>query len=252
MSQPMTHHRQVRLPGQSCVADGPHDHTGMYVMHFAFRRDLDALVAAVRATPLGHAATWAALRARWVFFADVLHHHHRAEDEHYWPVVERAARRRGTPADTEVLAAMSAEHDDVDPGLAAAGAAFVALLDHPCAEHRNALDIRLTALRELLGAHLDHEEREALPLVQRLLTAQEFAEVDAAVGRAYPVRMVPRLVPWVSHRLPEDVTDVVLSSRTIRLVRALTRRRFERAERRAFRYAGQGPSRVSSPSSQVR
>jgi hypothetical protein len=29
---------QLSLPGQSHTAEGPHDHTGMYGMHFGFRR----------------------------------------------------------------------------------------------------------------------------------------------------------------------------------------------------------------------
>ena len=33
---------QLTLPGQSHTAEGPHDQTGMYVMHHALRRDLTA------------------------------------------------------------------------------------------------------------------------------------------------------------------------------------------------------------------
>ncbi len=79
--------QQISLPGQAHVADGPHDQSGMYVIHHAFRRDLAAFEAAVRATPVGDAPTWAALGARWTRFATVLHHHHGVEDEHLWPVL---------------------------------------------------------------------------------------------------------------------------------------------------------------------
>ena len=57
----LDHHRQLDLPGQTHVAEGPHDMTGMYVMHHAFRRDLAAFASSVRATPLGDTATWEAL-----------------------------------------------------------------------------------------------------------------------------------------------------------------------------------------------
>src|SRR5690349_24812811 len=87
MKSTSTHPQQLKLPGQSCVADGPHDQSGMYVMHHAFRRDLAAFEAAVRATPIGDAATWRALGDRWADFATVLHHHHGVEDEHLWPVL---------------------------------------------------------------------------------------------------------------------------------------------------------------------
>ena len=42
---------QLTLPGQSHTAEGPHDQTGMYVMHHAFRRDLDAFVGRRREHP---------------------------------------------------------------------------------------------------------------------------------------------------------------------------------------------------------
>ena len=87
----MTHHAshtsgtgypvQLDLPGQTHVADGPHDQSGMYVMHHGFRRDLARFERAVRNTPVGDAATWRALAKRWAAFTEVLHHHHTIEDD---------------------------------------------------------------------------------------------------------------------------------------------------------------------------
>src|SRR6187431_2086740 len=91
--------RQICLPGQTHVAQGPHDQTGMYVMHHAFRRDLAAFASSVRATPLGDTDTWGSLGRRWARFAATLHHHHHAEDTYYWPVLLAAAEARGTAAD---------------------------------------------------------------------------------------------------------------------------------------------------------
>jgi hypothetical protein len=42
---------QLTLPRQSHTAEGPHDQTGMYVMHHALRRDLEKFVLAVQNTP---------------------------------------------------------------------------------------------------------------------------------------------------------------------------------------------------------
>jgi hypothetical protein len=44
--------RQLVLPGQTAAPDGPVDMRNMYVMHHAFRRDLDAFVEACRRTPV--------------------------------------------------------------------------------------------------------------------------------------------------------------------------------------------------------
>ena len=69
MSTPTTARPQICLPGQAHVAEGPHDQTGMYLMHHAFRRDLAAFEDAVRRTPLHDDGTWRLLRRRsqpWV------------------------------------------------------------------------------------------------------------------------------------------------------------------------------------------
>ena len=233
---------QLDLPGQTHVAQGPLDHTGMYVMHHAFRRDLAAFASSVRATPLGDLDTWRALTARWDRFAATLHHHHTAEDELYWPVLLAAVEARGTDAERVEVRAMSEEHADIDPLVTAVGQAFAALVAHPGEEHRNALDIRLAGLREVLGEHLRHEETVVLPLVQRVMTQEEFDGVEAAIGRSYPVRDVPFIVGWVLEGLPEEgrAAMFAMAGAPYRLLHAVVRRRFARAEARAFRYGDGG------------
>jgi len=235
-------HPQLDLPGQTHVAQGPHDHTGMYVMHHAFRRDLAAFASSVRATPLGDTDTWAALGRRWTRFAATLHHHHHAEDTHYWPVLLAAVEARGTAADRTEVQAMGDEHADIDPLVGACADGFAAVVEHPCEEHRNALDIRLTGLREVLDEHLRHEETVVLPLVQRVMTADEYQAVEAAIGKSYPVRDVPFIVGWAMHGLPPDARDQMfaLAGGGYRLVHAVLRRRFERGEARAFHYGDGG------------
>ena len=236
------HHAQLELPGQTHVAQGPHDMTGMYVMHHAFRRDLAAVTSSVQATPLGDLATWQALAARWTRFATTLHHHHTAEDTYYWPVLLTAVEARGTADDLMEVHAMSEEHADIDPLVTAVGDGLAAVVDHPCEEHRNALDIRLAGLREVLGEHLRHEETVVLPLVQRVMTPEEFQAVEKAIGTSYPVREAPFIVGWALAGLPEDARAAMFTMAGVpyRLLHALVRRRFERTESRAFRYGDGG------------
>ena len=142
----------------------------------------------MRATPLGDTATWEALARRWARFATNLHHHHSAEDEHYWPVLLAAAEARGTAQDLAEVHAMSEEHADIDPLVKAIRDGFAALVEHPCEEHRNALDIRIAGLREVLDTHLRHEETVVFPLVQRVMTPEQYEAVEKAIGTSYPVR----------------------------------------------------------------
>ncbi|MGG5258382.1 hemerythrin domain-containing protein [Phycicoccus avicenniae] len=234
----LQHPRQLDLPGQSHVAEGPHDQTGMYVMHHAFRRDLDAFRRAVPRTPTGDAATWKALDARWARFAAILHHHHTAEDEAYWPLLAAVAQR-GTDEDRAEVAAMADEHAGIDPELEACAAAFAAVLDHPCDAHRNALDLRVAGLQELLLEHLEHEEGVVLPMLQRIWTDEEFAAAEKGVQEYYPVKDAPFIVAWALDGLPEEGRRrmVALAGRAYGVLHVLVRGRYARRERMTFRYA---------------
>lgn len=228
---------QISLPGQTFVAEGPHDQTGMYLMHHAFRRDLSRFERAVRGTPVEEAAVWHALEARWRRFAEVLHHHHTIEDEAYWPVLLEATADDALARAT--LVDMEAEHAHIDPALAACGEAFATMAAHPCDDHRNALDVRVTTLRDQLGEHLRHEETEALPLVQRVMSTEQFAAAEAVAAKGYPPRIIPFVVPWVADEVPSEVLDPFLAAAGapyVVLLRVL-RGRHARRERRAFRYA---------------
>jgi hemerythrin-like domain-containing protein len=231
--------RQLDLPGQAHVANGPLDLTGMYGMHFAFRRDLDDVVGAVRRTPVAEQVVWAALQERWARFFEVLHHHHEAEDTHIWPVTRSHALAAGRTADVEVLDSMEAEHELIDPALQACTDAFAAMLAHPCADHRNALDVEVTEVRELLLRHLEREEREALPLVQELMAVAEWDAVEKAIAREYGVRIVPFAVPWLFKGLPPEKAAEVLPFLGLphRVLLRLLTPRFMRREAVAFRYA---------------
>lgn len=232
--------KQLDLPGQTHVAEGPLDHTGMYVMHHAFRRDLARFAVAATATPLGEPDTWAALSARWDRFCHVLHEHHHAEDTLYWPVLDTAVQARGTDADRAEVAAMSDEHAEIDPALTALASAWRAMADHPCDDHRHAIEIRLAGLRETLGAHLEHEETVVLPLIQRVMTDAEFATVEREIQKAYRLRDMPFIVGWVVDGLPAEARERLFSAGgpVIRILYAVVRRSYARREQRAFRHAG--------------
>ena len=137
--------------------------------------------------------------------AEVLHHHHSVEDEALWPVLRRHADgATGSAEDLTMLEDMEAEHGVIDPALAAVRSAFGEMCAHPCTDHRNALEIRIAAARESLHEHLAHEEGQALPMLQRTLSKQENDAFEAAAARGYPLRIVPFVLCWVMHELPDE------------------------------------------------
>lgn len=227
--------RQLRLSGQAAAPDGPIDMQTMYLMHHGFRRDLDAFAAAVRATPVTDRRTWRLLAERWELFADVLHEHHTAEDAHIWP----ALARLGTPEDVAVLDAMEAEHGEIDPLLESCGAGFRRLARRADDDARAALAVRVCAARESLRRHLVHEEKDAIAIVQRLVTPERWAEIEQEIGRGASLGKAVRMVPWVGHGLTRDTRERVFAGieTPFRVIWRLTHRRFARREARVFRYA---------------
>lgn len=227
---------QLRLPGQAAAPEGPVDVHMMYVAHFCFRRDLTAFASAAAATPLADRRTWSALAKRWDLFATVLHHHHQGEDAGLWPLLAERADEEGRAT----LAAMEAEHDEIDPILDACSTGFARLAVAADPDTRNALVVRLCAGRESLGRHLAHEESSAMVLVQELLTQDDWDRLEAEHFR--PKQVSPMfilcVVPWIAYGLPSSAREVLLAHASLggRLLWRLTRGWFRRGERRAFRY----------------
>lgn len=226
---------QLRLPGQAAAPEGPVDMHTMYVMHHAFRRDLASFAAAAEATPGHDRATWRALARRWELFATVLHHHHAGEDAGLWPLL----MERSDEAGRVTLEAMEEEHSEIDPLLASCAEGFARLAERDDDDARAALAVRLVATRERLGRHLEHEETEAIVLVQQHMTDTEWLALEQAHFRAdLSPRDLLRMVPWAAHGIPAETRREVLAKTGLpfRVLWRLGRRGFERNESRTFRY----------------
>src|SRR4051794_7787619 len=231
--------RQLMLPGQAAAPEGPVDAMPMYLMHHAFRRDLAAFAAAVPATPVEDRATWRRLRQRWELFATVLHKHHSGEDAGLWPMLLERVDAAGDAEGRRTLEAMEAEHEEIDPTLQACADGFARLAQEPDADARAALAVRLVAARERLGAHLRHEERDAMALVQQHLTQEDW---DAMVREHFDKGVTPRyqaqVLPWAAHGVTAAGIKEVAGKAgpVVGLVwRLALKRPFERRERAAFR-----------------
>ena len=99
--------------------------------------------------------------------------------------------------------------------------------------------IAFAAAHELLLEHLAHEEGHALPMLQRTLSAEENAAFEKAIEQAYPLRIVPFALPWAVDDVPADARARLLETTPpgYGLLLRLFRVRYERGERRAFRFA---------------
>lgn len=226
---------QLRLPGQTAAPEGPVDMYMMYVMHHAFRRDLAKLTEAAQHTPAGDRVAWRLLQHRWGLFAEALHGHHSGEDAGLWPLL----LERGTEVDVATLEAMESEHAEFEPLLEACEHGFARMAEHADDDARAALAVRLAATRQCLARHLEHEETGAIPIIQRVLTQEDWERLDEEVFKEdlSPGKVV-RIVPWAADGLSREVLDEVFAKAGFgfKLVWLATRGRYARRQARAFRH----------------
>jgi hypothetical protein len=230
----------IRLPGQTAAPEGPADMTMMYVMHHAFRRDLDRFASAVAETPLEDRATWKALAARWDRFFTILHHHHTVEDLYIWPFL----MERADAEEKVVLEAMEEEHGHIDPLLESVAEGFTALaadrLPAGADDVRAALRVRVVATQETLGRHLEHEETEAIVILQRHSTTADWHRIEKEqIGKNKIPLPLPFVVGWCAEDVPAKELDEIFGivGKPFKILWLLTRRGFRRGEARAFEYA---------------
>ncbi|MGK5110586.1 hemerythrin domain-containing protein [Geodermatophilus sp. CPCC 205506] len=231
---------QLLLPGQAAAPDGPIDLAAMYLMHRAFRRDLDAFTRVTADVPVADRRRWRLVARRFGLFASVLHKHHTGEDAGLWPLLAE----RG--ADRAVLDALEEEHAVVDPLLAACRTHLTALARGQAGEDaRRALTDRTAELRDALCAHLAHEERDGMALVQAHLTQEDWDRLDREVfAKEYRPHEIPAVLGWVVSGLTDEQVRR-LPGATPLLIRAgrLMARRLERRDARVF---GAAPGRTTA------
>ncbi|MEV6978321.1 hemerythrin domain-containing protein [Kitasatospora sp. NPDC093806] len=178
------------------------DLTVTYTMHNALRRELRHLAqAAARADPDPRRVLRTA--AGWELFRRALHAHQAAEDDALWPALRRALK--GRPFDLTRLEAIEAEHAALASVL---GAIDTALID-PGVGPELFGELADSLIIGLEG-HLDHEEQAVFPLVQAVLTQDQWEHF----GRAHAQRIEPhaaRLLPWLLDGADERTAGSVLA-----------------------------------------
>ncbi len=177
------------------------DMTMMYVMHDALRRDLDRIVRVTARTDDDpkHILRTA---AGWEMFKSYLHVHHTTEDQLLWPPTREFLPENSQA--TALLDAMEAEHAAIDPLLAAIDAA---LADRDSGPRR--LGQLADALASALREHLDHEEKEGLPLIDMAITAEQW-QAFGAEGAKLISGDVSRFMPWMLEGAAPEVSASVL------------------------------------------
>jgi iron-sulfur cluster repair protein YtfE (RIC family) len=199
------------LPGSDAARHGTADAdlTIMLAAHAAFRRDLSRLAhAAALADPLDPARR-ASVQAGWETFKRQLHLHHTAEDTLVWPALRQ--RLDHSEHAQSVLDEMEAEHQLIDPLLAAVddafGGALGGALGGPLGgAFGGAVSVAAAtdALADSLSSHLAHEERDGLPLIGVALTAAEWRGVGVKIARRSGLSNAGEMFAWIADGADPD------------------------------------------------
>ncbi|MGW7243598.1 hemerythrin domain-containing protein [Streptomyces sp. NPDC054804] len=171
------------------------DMTMMFAIHDALRRELERIAritARVDEDPRHVLST----AVGWELFKKFLTVHHTSEDDMVWPVMEAALA--GQDAELALLADMEAEHGVIDP--------LLADIDAALADRDSGLE-RLTGLTDTLytrlGGHLDHEERDALALMDITLSQEQW-QAFSAEQRTRIGDDSSRYLPWLLDDIGAD------------------------------------------------
>jgi hemerythrin-like domain-containing protein len=143
------------------------------VIHTALRRELRLAAPLVRRVADGDTGRAEVVGDHLRIVLDVLHHHHENEDLLAWPPM----RARATPEEADLVAVMEDQHGQLEPLLDRIGAVLPRWTATAGRPEREQLAVGLDELYVTLVAHLDLEERAALPLAERLLTEEEWIAI---------------------------------------------------------------------------
>jgi hemerythrin-like domain-containing protein len=201
--------------------DRPADLGFMRAIHAGLRRDAARLQALAPQLERADGRPQAAPKG-WATFRQTLQVHHAAEDDDLWPVL----RSHLTQAeDLHQLDLMGAEHRGLTAAIQGVDAALASGVGVTTAAQN---------LGGVLGDHLDHEEQQVFPLLERHLSRGEWRRFLLTERRRRSARERPEFLTWVLDQASDQDSAAVLAElpRPAHLVyRRVLRPRYE-AQRR--------------------
>jgi Hemerythrin HHE cation binding domain len=190
--------RRCRRRAQARDDDRPADLGFMRAIHAGLRRDAARLQALAPQLERGNGRPGAVPKG-WTTFRQTLQVHHAAEDDDLWPVLRSHLTET---EDLHQLDLMVAEHRSLTAAIQAVDAALASGVGVT------------TAARELgnvLGDHLDHEEQQVFPLLERHLSRGEWRRFLLTERRRRSARERPEFLTWVLDNASDQDTAAVLA-----------------------------------------
>jgi Hemerythrin HHE cation binding domain len=179
------------------------DMSMMFAMHDALRRDLERL-GRIAARPDDDPARLLQTAAGWELFKTFLLTHHTSEDDVLWPALRTAVA--GHPDQLALANALEEEHSVIEPLFAAIDTAG-ADPDHGHERFGGLVDELITKL----SAHLAHEENDGLPLIDAVLSEedwQRFGNTNGQRNRPF----IETFLPWLLSEASPQARDAIIGT----------------------------------------
>lgn len=141
----------------------------MPLIHRIFRHRFSELRALVTAVGPADPTRVRAVGDHLSFMLDSLHYHHTTEDDYIWPHLRDRAG-----IDGRLAARMEKQHQEIDVAVARVREACAAWTADPTPQSTDELASRLDEFMQVVVTHLDEEERDVVPLIDRHLTKAEW------------------------------------------------------------------------------
>ncbi|MFI7080400.1 MULTISPECIES: hemerythrin domain-containing protein [unclassified Micromonospora] len=179
------------------------DSRDMYVVHSLFRREFPAAAALVRTVPADDAPAAARVADHVLLLTGALHTHHSGEDEHVWPKL----RQRGPDEIAPLVETMESQHESLHAALADVEDRATVWRRTASVADREALAAAVEALIAPMSAHLDAEETHVLPLIDKYLTDEEWAEAGKHGMASAQKSQLPMIFGMLLHDARPEHTE---------------------------------------------
>lgn len=181
------------------------DARDMFAVHTMFRREFGLTPDLVRGVTVGDQQRVTVVADHIDLLNSVLHMHHSGEDKHVWPRL----RQRGSAEITSIVGLMEEQHAAIHKGYLQVNEALASWRGSGSAEARDTLADAVDRLCPLLDEHLALEEQRVVPLIEKYVTAAEYALLGQEGGADTPPDMLPTIFGMMMYEGEPETMDMV-------------------------------------------
>jgi hypothetical protein len=179
----------------------------MFAVHTMFRREFGQMPGLVRAVAAGDKQRTMLVADHVALMGKVLDLHHSGEDKHIWPLL----RERGAEKVASIVGVMEEQHGAIHHNLLQMTAAVQSWRDSASAQTRDALADAVGQFLPVVKEHLVLEEERVVPLIEKYITAAEYALLPQEGYAEVPQDKLPTIFGMIMYEGDPAVIDAIVA-----------------------------------------